>query len=60
MTQISVNREDGRSLDALRPIKITRNYLKWPEGSVLVEQGNTKVIVTASVEDNVPRFMRDS
>jgi ribonuclease PH len=53
-------RPDGRQLDQLRPISISRNYLKWPEGSVLIAQGNTKVIVTASVEEGVPRFLKDS
>nr|WP_280178696.1 ribonuclease PH [Candidatus Prometheoarchaeum syntrophicum]QEE17848.1 Exosome complex component Rrp41 [Candidatus Prometheoarchaeum syntrophicum] len=53
-------REDGRSFNEIRPLKITRNYLKWPEGSVLVEIGETKVIVTASVEDSVPRFLKNS
>lgn len=56
----TVIREDGRANDEIRPLKITRNYLKWPEGSVLVEIGETKVIVTASVEDTVPRFLKDS
>ncbi len=59
MSEISV-REDGRKFDEIRPLKITRNYLKWPEGSVLVEIGETKVIVTASVEDSVPRFLKNS
>ena len=53
-------REDGRAFDEIRPLKITRNYLKWPEGSVLVEIGETKVIVTASIEDSVPRFLKDT
>jgi ribonuclease PH len=55
-----VTRTDGRKFDQMRPIKISRNYLMYPEGSVLVEIGNTKVIVTASVEKGVPIFMRDS
>ena len=59
MSEISA-REDGRKFDEIRPLKITRNYLKWPEGSVLVEIGETKVIVTASVEDSVPRFLKNS
>jgi len=56
----TARREDGRAYDEIRPLKITRNYLKWPEGSVLVEIGETKVIVTASVEDSVPRFLKNS
>ncbi len=44
--------------DSLREVRITRNYTKYAEGSVLVEFGNTKVICTASVEDGVPSFLR--
>jgi len=44
--------------DSLRDVKITRNFTKYAEGSVLVEFGNTKVICTASVEDGVPSFLR--
>jgi ribonuclease PH len=53
-------RPDGRSFLQIRPVKITRNYLKHPEGSVLIELGNTKVICTASVEEDVPRFLKNS
>jgi len=53
-------RFDGRKNDEIRNIKIEKNYLKYPEGSVLITQGNTKVIVTASVEESVPRFLVDS
>lgn len=52
-------RRDGRALDKLRDIKITRNFLKTAEGSVLIEMGNTKVICTASLEDKVPQFLKD-
>ncbi|MDD2715243.1 MAG: ribonuclease PH [Candidatus Wallbacteria bacterium] len=44
----------------LRNIRFTRNYTCYAEGSVLVEFGNTKVLCTASVEDKVPPFMKDS
>jgi len=44
--------------DKLRDVKITRNYIKHAEGSVLVEFGDTKVICTASVEESVPPFLR--
>ena len=57
---MDVKRINGNNLNEIRPFKITRKYLKWPEGSVLVEAGETKVIVTASVEQGVPRFLRDS
>lgn len=53
-------RIDGRQLDELRQVKITRNYLKYPEGSVLVEFGNTKVICAASIEEKVPPFLKGS
>jgi len=45
--------------DALRKVSITRNFMKYAEGSCLIEVGNTKVICTASVEDKVPGFLRD-
>jgi ribonuclease PH len=44
----------------MRPVRITRSFLKHPEGSVLIELGNTKVICTASVEEDVPRFLKNS
>ena len=53
-------RFDGRKNDELRKTSIQRNYLKYPEGSVLITQGNTKVIVTASVIESVPRFLVDT
>ncbi len=53
-------RFDGRKNDDLRKTTIQRNYLKYPEGSVLITQGNTKVIVTASVIESVPRFLVDT
>ncbi|MEJ2453111.1 MAG: ribonuclease PH [Candidatus Thiodiazotropha sp.] len=51
-------RPSGRQPDQLRPITITRNYTKHAEGSVLVCFGDTKVICTASVDENVPRFLK--
>jgi ribonuclease PH len=53
-----MSRHDGRQPDQLRPVSITRDYLRHPEGSVLVEFGDTKVICTASVEDRVPPFLK--
>jgi ribonuclease PH len=53
-------RLDGRKNDELRKTIIERNYLKYPEGSVLITQGETKVIVSASVLESVPRFLVDS
>lgn len=54
-----VLRADGRRKDQLRPIKITRNFIKHAEGSVLIEMGDTKVVCTASVEEKVPLFSRE-
>jgi len=53
-------RFDGRTHDELRKTIIKRNYLKYPEGSVLITQGHTKVIVTASVIESVPKFLIDT
>ena len=53
-------RSDGRGADKLRKVQITRNYLKFPEGSCLIELGNTKVICTASVDESVPSFLKGS
>ncbi|HEU4684112.1 MAG TPA: ribonuclease PH [Nitrospira sp.] len=51
-------RADGRRKDQLRPIKVTRHFIKHAEGSVLIEMGDTKVICTASVEEKVPPFLK--
>jgi ribonuclease PH len=51
-------RPSGRAADALRTIRITRQYTKHAEGSVLIEAGDTRVICTASIEDKVPGFLR--
>lgn len=53
-----MTRPDGRRADELRKVKVTKNYIKYAEGSCLIEFGNTKVIATASVEEGVPSFMR--
>lgn len=45
-------------LDQLRDVKITRNYTRYAEGSVLVEFGHTKVLCTASIDHSVPRFLK--
>jgi len=55
-----VKRSDGRGFRALRPVKITRNYLKHAEGSALIQVGDTKVICSASVEERVPPFLRNT
>lgn len=51
-------RPNERGAAQIRPVKFTRNYTKYAEGSVLVEFGETKVLCTASVEENVPRFLK--
>lgn len=51
-------RIDGRENDALRPVKITRDFIMHPAGSVLIEMGNTKVICTAMIEEKVPSFLK--
>jgi len=51
-------RIDQRKYNQLRPISITPHYIKHPEGSVLIEVGDTKVICNASIENRVPPFMR--
>ena len=53
-------RLDGRAPNALRPTRLTPNYLMHAEGSVLIEVGHTRVICTASVEERVPPFLRNS
>ncbi|MDA8428969.1 MAG: ribonuclease PH [Geobacteraceae bacterium] len=51
-------RDDGRDGNVLRQVRITRNFTKHAEGSVLVEFGDTRVICTASIEESVPPFLR--
>lgn len=54
-----MSRIDGRESFELRPVTITRNYIKYAEGSVLIEIGNTKVICTATVDEKaVPPFLK--
>jgi len=55
-----MKRSDGRGPGVLRPVRITRHYMKHAEGSVLIEIGDTKVICSASVEERVPPFLRNT
>lgn len=55
-----MTRIDGRGSDKLREIKITKDYIKHAEGSCLIECGETRVICTASVEENVPPFLKNT
>ena len=56
----TVIRTDGRKVDELRPVRITRHFTDVPEGSVLVECGNTRVMCTATFTAGVPRWRKDS
>jgi ribonuclease PH len=51
-------RASGRHVDELRPVRITRHYTRHPEGSVLIECGETRVMCTVSVEQDVPSFLK--
>jgi ribonuclease PH len=51
-------RPSARAVDELRPVTITRNYIKHADGSVLIEFGDTRVICTASIDNSVPGFLR--
>lgn len=53
-----LGRIDGRRRDQIRPVRVTRNFTKHAEGSVLIEMGDTKVICTASIEEKVPPFLK--
>lgn len=53
-----MTRVDGRAPDELRPVKMTLGFMPYAEGSCLVEMGETKVICTASIDQNVPRWMQ--
>ena len=51
-------RPSERQSDQLRPIRLTRNFTRHAEGSVLIEMGETRVLCTASVEESLPPFLR--
>src|SRR5213596_2682182 len=53
-------RSDNRTPDQLRPVNILPDYISTAEGSVLIEVGNTRVICTASIEEAVPAFLRNT
>jgi ribonuclease PH len=55
-----IYRSDNRAADQMRPVNIVPDFISTAEGSVLIELGNTRVICTASVEESVPAFMRNS
>jgi len=53
-----MQRVDGRRFDERRPVRITRDFIKYAEGSVFIEAGDTKIICTATIEDKVPSFLK--
>jgi ribonuclease PH len=53
-------RADGRGWNEIRELKITRDFLKYPDGAVLIEMGSTKVICTATLEDTTPPFLKNT
>ena len=55
-----IYRSDNRTPDQLRPVKIIPDFVTTAEGSALIEVGNTRVICTASLEETVPQFLRNS
>ena len=57
---MNFERTDGRAVDELRTVKIITGFLPYAEGSVLIEMGQTRVICSASIEDRVPPFLRNS
>jgi ribonuclease PH len=57
---MSFVRTDGRAHNELRPVQITPGFLSYAEGSVLIEMGSTRVVCSASLEDRVPPFLRNS
>jgi len=56
----TMKRSEGRSSSELRKVKVTKNYTKYAEGSCLIECGETRVICTATVEEGVPPFLRNT
>src|SRR6476660_10493469 len=57
---MSFVRTDSRAANELRPVKITPGFLPYAEGSVLIEMGQTRVICSASIDERLPPFLRNS
>jgi ribonuclease PH len=57
---LMVYRSDNRAAGQMRPVKLTPDFISTAEGSVLIEIGNTRVVCTASLEESVPVWMRNS
>ncbi|MGD0275745.1 MAG: ribonuclease PH [Syntrophales bacterium] len=53
-------RDNGRAWDEMRPLRISRDFIEFAEGSVMIEMGRTRVICTASIEDKVPAFLKNT
>ena len=53
-------RADGRTPEEIRPVAVTLDYQQWADGSVLMDMGNTRVLVSASFEERVPRWLMGS
>jgi ribonuclease PH len=53
-----MNRTQSRKFDEVRPVKLIPNYVAYPEGSVLIEMGQTVVLCNATIEDGIPRWMQ--
>jgi ribonuclease PH len=56
----SLTRTDGRRADELREVRITTDFMPYAEGSALIEMGQTRVICTATLDETVPRFRRNT
>ncbi len=56
---MSFKRPGGRAYDQMRPVRLTPNYIKYAEGSVLIEVGDTRVVCTASIDERVPIFLKN-
>jgi ribonuclease PH len=57
MTTQTYTRSDGRAADALRTVRFTQDYVEYPEGSVLIEMGKTRVLCNVTIEEGVPQWM---
>ena len=57
---LKMARRDSRRTNQIRPVRIIPDFIKYAEGSVLIELGNTKVICTASIEPSVPGFLKNT
>ena len=54
-----MNRNSGRAVNELRQVKVTKNYIAHPDGSVLIQMGGTRILCAATIEERVPPFLRD-